>query len=71
MRHAEIDEEIKDKLRFEGQRLDPVELLYRIREGQSALAALKSDEGSNEGPGKKSFDQFLSQLPKLWHPGEV
>jgi hypothetical protein len=71
LRHPEVDEEVKDKLRFERQRIDPVELLYRIREGQTALAALKSDEESKDGPGKKSFDQFLSQLPKLWHSGEV
>jgi len=71
LRHPEVDEEVKEKLRFERQSIDPVELLYRIREGQTALAALKSDEESKDCPGQKSFDQFLSQLPKLWHSGEV
>jgi len=69
--HAEIDIETKEKLRLQRRKLDPVEILYRIREGPAALASLGSENDSCEGPGKKSFDQFLSQLPKLWHSGEV
>jgi len=51
--------------------LDPVELLHCIREGQAALAALVSTDGSLQGPGRESLDQFLAQLPRLWQAGEV
>jgi hypothetical protein len=71
LRHEAIDRETKDKLRLRRRQLDPVKLLHRIREGQSALATLVSKDGSADGPGKKTLDQFLSQLPQLWRLGEV
>ena len=71
LRHPAVDGETKEKLESERQRLDPVELLYRIREGQAALTALVSEDSSAEGPGRKTLDEFLSQLPKLWRSGEV
>lgn len=71
LRHPEVNEKIKARLRETRQRLDPLELLHRIRESQEALARLASDEVSTGGPGKKTFDQFLSQLPTLWKSGEV
>jgi hypothetical protein len=70
LKHLAVDEETKEKLQSQRWRLDPVELLYRIREGQAALTALVSEDAA-EGPGRKTLDEFLSQLPKLWRSGEV
>jgi hypothetical protein len=69
--HPEVDDQIKEIIRRQRRQLDPVELLHRIREGQAALASLVSPEASAKGPGKKTLDQFLSQLPQLWRFGEV
>jgi len=69
--HPEVDDKIKEVLGRQRRHLDPVELLHRLREGQAALAALVSPDGSTEGPGRKTLDQFLSQLPQLWRSGEV
>jgi hypothetical protein len=69
--HPSVAEEIKERLRAQRQQLDPLELLHHIREGQTALAALVSEESSREGPGRTTLDQFLSQLPRLWRSGEV
>ena len=44
--------------------------MHRIRQGQSALAALSTGERS-DGPGRKSLDQFLAGLPELWRSGEA
>ena len=71
LKHPAVDEQIKEKLRLQRKQLDPVELLHRIREGQSALAALASTDTSPQGPGRESLDQFLAQLPRLWQSGEV
>jgi len=71
LKHEGISDQIKEKLRLERKELDPVELLHRIREGQSALAALASTDSSPQGPERKSLDQFLAQLPRLWQSGEV
>jgi hypothetical protein len=68
--HAAVAEAVKEKLRSERDRLDPLELLHRIRQGQEALAALASaDPGA--GPGRESLEQFLAKLPELWREGEV
>ena len=71
LRHPAVDDQIKEKLRVQRKQLDPVELLHRIREGQSALAALASTDSSPQGLGRESLDQFLAQLPRLWQAGEV
>jgi hypothetical protein len=71
LRHQSIDDEIKAELHSQRAQLDPVRLLHRIREGQAALAALVSPDGSLEGPGRESLAQFLAQLPRLWQAGEV
>jgi hypothetical protein len=68
--HASVTDAAKEKLRVERGRLDPLELLHRIRESQSALAALGSEEMSN-GPGRESLKQFLASLPELWRNGEA
>jgi Integrase core domain len=67
---ASVTEEDKEKLRCERDRLDPLELLHRIREAQAAVAVLGSaDQGS--GPGRESLEQFLAKLPELWREGEA
>jgi len=71
LRHPAVEDQIKERLRLQRSELDPVELLHRIREGQAALAALVSTDGSLQGPGRESLDQFLAQLPRLWQAGEV
>jgi hypothetical protein len=71
LRHPAVDDERKDSLRRQRQQLDPLELLHRIREGQAALAALCS-EGTGTGElGKRSLEQFLAQLPRLWRSGDA
>ena len=71
LRHPAVDDQTKEKLRLQRKQLDPVELLHRIREGQSALAALASPDRSSQGPGRESLNQFLAHLPRLWRDGEV
>jgi len=71
MRHPDVDKKVIARLYSFRERLDPLELLHYIREGQSALAKLTSEANSLDGPGKKTLDQFLSELPELWKFGEV
>ena len=61
---------VKEVLRIQKEQLDPVELLHKIRHGQSALAALSSGSISIEHK-KQSLKQFLVKLPQLWKDGEV
>ncbi len=68
--HASTSTATKDSLRAELARLDPLDLLHRIREGQSALAALHSGE-LGHGPERESLAAFLAKLPELWRAGEV
>jgi hypothetical protein len=68
--HQDVDEAAKVILRKQQDRLDPVELLHRIRQGQGALAALSTGEPS-EGPDRESLNQFLAGLPELWRMGEA
>jgi hypothetical protein len=68
--HTAIVEATKESLRTERGQLDPLELLHRIREGQSALAALGSGD-LRSGPERESLEQFLAKLPELWREGEA
>lgn len=68
--HKEVEEKTKDSLRMQQERLDPVALLQRIRQGQAALAALSSGK-SSDGPDREDLNQFLAGLPELWRVGEV
>jgi Integrase core domain len=70
LQHAAVAEEVKERLRAEQSRLDPLELLHHIREGQAALAALSSGEFGS-GPAREDLEQFLAKLPELWRQGEV
>jgi hypothetical protein len=71
LRHPALDEKQKESLRSQRQQLDPLELLHRIRQGQAALAALGSEGNAANELGRRSLEQFLSQLPDLWRSGEV
>jgi len=66
----QVDEKVKASLRSKRRHLDPVQLLHRIRQGQSTLAALSTGEPSS-GPNRQSLNNFLSQLPELWRRGEA
>ena len=68
-----VDEETKIQLREQKAELDPVRLLYMIRELQSTLAALggSSESANGASPASKSLSEFLKQLPRLWKEGEV
>jgi hypothetical protein len=70
LEHASVAEAVKENLKAERGRLDPLELLQRIREGQSALAVLASGDLSN-GPERETLAQFLAKLPQLWRAGEA
>ena len=65
-----ISVQVKERLTRERALLDPIELLHRIRQAQSALSALTCPE-SGDRPGQDSVDEFLAQLPRLWLLGEV
>ncbi len=70
LEHAAVLEATKEQLRNQCSRLDPLELLHRIRDNQSALAALCAGSPGS-GPGQENLEQFLAHLPKLWQEGEV
>lgn len=67
---ASVTEATKEKLRAERSQLDPLELLRRIRESQSALAALASGD-LGDGPERANLEQFLAALPELWRQGDA
>ena len=67
--HAGVAEAVKERLRAEQGRLDPLALLHRIRDSQAALAALSS--GALDGQERQSIEQFLAGLPELWRRGEA
>jgi hypothetical protein len=67
--NASVGEAVKEALRSEQGRLDPLDLLHRIRDSQSALAAPSSGE-LGSGQERESLEQFLAELPKLWRQGE-
>jgi len=67
--HPIVSEDDKEALRIERSQLDPIKLLHRIRDIQSALSTMRSP-GDGNHPGK-GLDEFLSQLPNLWKAGEV
>ena len=61
--------DVKDRLRRERERLDPVELLKELRDAQAALAALEDAGTDDDQP--ISLDAFLAALPRLSEQGEV
>jgi hypothetical protein len=71
LRRPDVEEAVKKRLRSVRDRLDPLELLHAIREGQAALAQQASRTDPTEGPGRKTLEQFLAELPTYWKAGEV
>jgi hypothetical protein len=69
--HPTISDSEKSSLCLESAQLDPVYLLHQIRDKQSALAALTSPDYPATGPGRKSLEEFLAQLPHLWKLGDA
>lgn len=69
LEHELVSDEDKDALRFERSQLDPLVLLHRIRDCQSALAAITSPESAGS-PGCDSLNEFLAHLPLLWKEGK-
>ena len=61
----------KDFLNAESEKLDPVHLLHQIRDKQAALSALSSQDYNIMGPGRKSLEEFLAQLPTIWQYGDA
>ena len=70
LEHGLVGADRKLALEEERQSLDPVELLHRLREGQSALAVLVSEEPA-AGPERQSLEEFLGKLPILWQSGDA
>lgn len=68
--HADVLESTKQRLREQQKQLDPITLLHSIREHQAALAALAAPEDYATNSGRKSLEDFLSSLPRLWHEGD-
>jgi hypothetical protein len=68
--HDAVHAEVKDALRAQRERLDPVALLHGIREAQAALAAL-APPALSDGPQRESLEQFLTQLSQQWRLGEI
>lgn len=68
--HPELEEAKKDCLTTVRATLDPMLLLHRIRQSQSALASLAST-GNVTNEQEHELDTFLAQLPRLWEQGEV
>jgi hypothetical protein len=68
--HNSVSANAKSRLRTEFAKLDPLELLHQIREGQLALATLCAGDLSRS-PEQESLEEFLAKLPKQWRRGEV
>jgi hypothetical protein len=68
--HPGVHAAVKDSLRQQRAKLDPMVLLHQIRLAQSALVSLTSSEKATEDQDRE-LDQFPSQLPRLWQQGEA
>ncbi len=66
----DVSEEVRRGLENSRERLDPISLLHTIREAQSALAALNTNDSASL-PNSERLEHFLSRLPELWREGEV
>ena len=65
---SKVDKSAKKQLEGQMKRLDPVRLLYTIREGQAAIHAISTKSAELA---RKDFSKFLKELPNLWEKGEV
>ena len=69
LQHQAVTDETKEQLTRLRTTLDPVALLYSIREAQAALVAVSSPD-YGEPVQQESLEQVLYQLPTLWQQGE-
>ncbi len=69
LEHAKTSDEQKEIVQATRDKLDPVELLHRIRECQSALANLSGT--MSDHPVNRPLSEFLSELPTLWKSGDA
>jgi len=65
-----ISESVKSSLRLQQSKLDPIELLHRIRTAQAALASLSSSAETSSTKNEK-LEEFLEELPHVWKSGEA
>ena len=68
--HPSVHLDIREEIQIRRASLDPIDLLYRIRKTQAALAALVSGE-TDIGHQQDEIKDFLAQLPRLWQQGEI
>ena len=68
--HPSVNLDIREEIQLRRASLDPIDLLYRIRTTQAALAALVSGE-TDIGQQQDEINDFLAQLPRLWQQGEI
>ena len=68
--HPSVHLDIREEIQIRRASLDPIDLLYRIRTTQAALAALVSGE-TDIGQQQDEINDFLAQLPRLWQQGEI
>ena len=68
--HPSVHLDIREEIQLRRASLDPIDLLYRIRTTQAALAALVSGE-TDIGQQQDEIKDFLAQLPRLWQQGEI
>ncbi len=68
---ATLSEGIKDKLREEFARLDPVKLLIEIRTAQKVLADFATDQPQVAASAPPDTTAFLQSLAIAWQDGEV
>jgi len=68
--HPSVSEKVKERLKAQRAALDPLDLLHRARECQSALAVLHSGDAGH-GPSRESLEEFFATLPELWRQGEA
>ena len=69
--HPSVPLLVKENLGLQARSLDPLALLHRIRDQQTALAALVDPEINVSGPGRQNLEQFLKELGQLWKSGEA
>ena len=73
MAHSSVEPTIKDKLRAQFKRLDPVQLLQEIRVAQQALSDIAAHGMPTEVVPSSAPDvaTFLQSLSVAWKDGEV
>lgn len=69
LNNSNIEEKLKERLIKKQLELDPINLLYKIREHQAAISSLSSPDELQSNQKKRCLNKFLAELPKLWESG--